>query len=759
MKALFRVFFMLLTFLSATTVQAQKVGVVLSGGGAAASAHVGFLKALEENEIPIDFIAGSSMGAIIAGLYASGWSPVQIETYMLSPEFQKSMTGELENKFKFYFKVREPNASWFTFKFNTDTWMQSSLPTNLIDPQLQDFRSMEVFSVSAARAKYDFDSLFVPFRCVASDIERKEQVVFRKGNLNQAVRASATYPFYVPPIEIDGRLLFDGGIYNNFPSDVLYHDFLPDVILGSNVSANADAPDRDDLISQLKSMILSKTNFDRVCDRMIIIEPESRIGTFDFKNVEAMMTVGYAATVERMGEILGEIERRVTMGELTEKRNAFTREFKPLVFDEITFNGLRSSQRQYMKKVLGKSDTVSISQITKRYFRAFNDDKIGYILPTAVYKPQTGFYNLQLDVEPEKDMHLEVGGVFSSRPINTGYIGLRYNLMRGIASTLSANSYFGKLYGSVLVAPRFDFPSVFPVAIEPHFVINRWDYFKSLATFFEDVKPSFIVKKETYGGVHVILPAGNRGKTVFDGRLMRLQDSYYQTPDFTNVDTTDQTVFSGFTFGGVYERNTLNRKQYASEGTFIRVSGRYVSGEESTIPGSTSAQTDTLHAFHNWLVARAKYSNYFQKAGPFRIGFSLEGAASNQPFFNNFIASSIQAPAFNPIPESFTFFMPQFRSHLWTSGGIMLVTRFTKNIEWRTEGYVFKPFGKIITNDLSEAQFDFRGDQLVIGSTSFVFHSPVGPAALSVNYYDRKEDPWSILFTFGYTLFNRSALD
>jgi len=740
-------------------ISAQKVGVVLSGGGAAASAHVGFLKALEENEIPIDYIAGTSMGAIIAGLYASGWSPERIEAYMLSDEFNKSMTGTLDNKFKFFFKVRDQNSSWFNFRFNTDTWIQSSLPTNLIDPQLQDFRAMEVFSVSAARAGYDFDSLFIPYRCVASDIEMKRSVVFRSGNLNQAIRASATYPFYVPPIEVDGRLLFDGGIYNNFPSDVLYNDFLPDVILGSNVSDNADAPDKDDLISQLKSMILNKTNFDQVCERMIIVQPESRIGTFDFGRVGEMMQLGYTTTLDRMGEISSEVERRITKEEISAKRAAFTQGFKPLVFDEITFSGLMTSQKQYVRKVFGKADTVSVENISKRYFRAFNDDKINYILPTAIYKPQSGFYNLHLDINPEKDVLLEVGGVVSSRPVNTGYFGLRYNLMHGIAATLSANSYFGKLYGSVMVAPRFDFPSGYPIAVEPHFVINRWDYFKSLATFFEDVRPSFVVKKETYGGLHLIQPAGNRGKVVWDGRKVRLQDEYYQTPEFTNADTSDRTVFDGFTVGGVYERNTLNRKQYASDGTYLRISGRYVNGEERTLPGSTVVLKDTLYAFHDWAVARAKYMNYFTGNGRVKLGFALEGAASTQPFFNNFIATTIQAPAFNPIPEANAFFMPQFRAHVWASGGLMAVGKITKNLEMRAEGYVFLPFGSLETNELSQARFDYSGEQLFIGSGCVVFHSPVGPAAFMVNYYDQKDDPWSIIFTFGYVLFNRNALD
>jgi NTE family protein len=748
-----------LTIFGSQTARAQKVGVVLSGGGAAAIAHVGFLKALEENGIPIDFIAGTSMGAIIAGLYASGWPPNLIEEYMKSDEFQRSLSGELDNKYHFFFKKGDSNASWFTFKFSPQVGMQASLPTNLIDPLLQDFRALEVFSVSSARAGYDFDSLFVPFRCVATDIEGKRQVVFRKGNLGTAIRASATYPFYVPAIEVDGRLLFDGGIYNNFPSDVLYHDFLPDVILGSNVSENVSPPRKDDLISQLKNMIISKSNFEQVCERMIIIEPETKVGTFDFRQAESMMKLGYQATIERMDEILEEIDRRVSPEELGLKRMKFRNGMRPLIFDEITFTGIQANQRSYVRNILGKDDTISVKRLIKPYFRTANDDKIKYVYPTAVFKPSTGFYRLNLDIEPEKDIHLEVGGQFSSRPINTGFIALRYNLLRGIATTVSANSYFGKFYGSVKLAARVDFPSKYQIALEPHFIINRWDYFKSLATFFEDARPSFVVMKETFGGLHIIGPAGNRGKLIMDGRIVHLEDSYYQTTNFSRADTTDKTNFNALTFGAVYERNTLNRKQYASSGTRLSISGRWVSGRETTIPGSTTAAKDTAYAYHNWPVARLKYINYFDTWGPFKVGFALEGAASGQAFFKNYIASAIRAPHFAPIPEAHTFFIPQYRSHLWASGGMMFVTEIAKNLELRAEGYVFNPFGRIVANDVNEAEYRFDNTRYFIGSGSLVFNSPIGPAAVSVNYYDRKEIPWSVLFTFGYTLFNRNAFD
>ena len=104
-------------------------------------------------------------------------------------------------------------------------------------------------------------SLFIPFRCVAANIEDKESKIFRSGNLNQSIRASMSYPLYLEPITIDNKLLFDGGLYNNFPTDVMRDDFQPDVIIGCNVSSNEAPPREGDALSQLRNIVLSLARY------------------------------------------------------------------------------------------------------------------------------------------------------------------------------------------------------------------------------------------------------------------------------------------------------------------------------------------------------------------------------------------------------------------------------------------------------------------------------------------------------------------
>jgi len=173
---------------------AQRVGVVLSGGGATALAHVGFLRSLEENNIPIDYIAGTSMGSVIAALYASGFSVDEIEGFVRSEEFIRMSNGDLPEDYKYFFRSADPSATMATIKYSKGTFITNAIPTNLIDPASMDWSLMSTFSAVDQAANYSFDSLYIPFRCIAADVENKREIVFRNGSLNVALRASAAPP-------------------------------------------------------------------------------------------------------------------------------------------------------------------------------------------------------------------------------------------------------------------------------------------------------------------------------------------------------------------------------------------------------------------------------------------------------------------------------------------------------------------------------------------------------------------------------------
>jgi len=750
---------------------AQKVGVVLSGGGASGIAHVGFLKALEENNIPIDYIAGTSMGALIGGLYAAGYSPEEIEQLTTNEKYIRMARGKLEDKYIYYFKQKEVDASWVTIKLSKNNIIETSLPTNLVSSIELDFEMMTQLSGAAATANYNFDSLFVPFRCTASDVASQKSVVFKNGYLNQAIRASMSYPFYLKPIKVEGKLLFDGGLYNNFPSDVIYKDFFPDIILGSNVAGNPEPPDEDNLVSQLKSMMMHQTNFSAICENGIIIEPnDDGIGTFDFQKAPRAVQEGYKATIARIDEIKKAIERRVPKEEVEKRRQQFRKRQTTMNFDKINVTGVKTRQEKYIRRSLKKKKKPLTQNLLKRnYFKLYSDDKVKHLYPTARFNTETNLYDLNVDVRSEKDIIIDFGGNFASRPINTAYIAAKYNYFGGdMGVSLMANTYFGKLYASTQVKTRVDFPITIPFYIEPEFTMNRWDYFKSRTWFFDDNKPSFFVQRENYGGVNIGLSVKNKGKIKAGVTYAELLDEYYQTQYFTKNDTADKTYFDVISPYILYERNTLNQKQYANQGSHLLLSARYIDGEEINVPGSTSQIDLPLQSnLHDWYQFKIKYDTYYINKGILRLGILAEGVYSNQPFFNNYTASILRAPAFQPNPESKTLFLESFRAYQYVAIGHKILINIREDLDLRIEGYLFQPYQRLLRQaDESVKYGEPFAQRYTIAMAAAVYNSPVGPISLSVNYYHNvpevaREDttPITVLFHFGYIIFNRRALE
>lgn len=230
----------------------RKWGLVLSGGGAKGIAHIGVIKALEDNGVPIDYVAGTSMGAVVGSLYSCGWSPDEILELVKSRDFYSWSTGQIDENLTYYLERQEPTPRMLQLQFDfKDTAKVSAniLSGPLINPIPMNFEFMRLFSPYTAQCGGNFDRLFVPFRCVASDVCRKHKIVCASGSLGDAVRASMSFPMVFKPIEMDGVLVYDGGIYDNFPVDVMHEDFNPDVIIGVSVSGPDTKRTLDSILS------------------------------------------------------------------------------------------------------------------------------------------------------------------------------------------------------------------------------------------------------------------------------------------------------------------------------------------------------------------------------------------------------------------------------------------------------------------------------------------------------------------------------
>lgn len=739
----------------------QRIGLVLSGGGATGLAHIGVIKALEERGIPIDYITGTSAGALVGSMYAAGYSPDEIEAYVLSDDFQLMTKGRLKTSQRFLYKENDLDASLINFSFSKDSILKKSLPTNFITSSFLDFEMLRLLGTTGAVCGGDFDSLFIPFRCVASDISNKKSIVFSKGNLNQAVRASMTYPFYINPIRVNGTLLFDGGLYNNFPADIMYHDFNPDFIIGSNVSNNAKPPQESDLISQVTNMLVSYSDFTLPCDAGILIQPKTTISTFEFENVQEAIREGYNSTILYLDSIQTHITRKVLKAELDEKRRKFREKLGDFQISSISTNTIGKKDLSYIRKSLihgRKDEIIDYPTFEKRYFRLYATPQIDFIYPTVQQKKDSTF-NLSLDVRKSKELRLDVGGHFSSRPVNTGYIGLTYRSIGKTASSIQASSYFGKFYGSAKLNYTFEIPSTYPISASAYFVMNRWDYFRSFATFFEDVQPSFLVQNEMYYGVKFNHPIGNNSKSSFDYRMFNLYDDYYQTENFTNKDTSDITEFDGSSLSWEFIRNSLNRKQFASSGHYFMFKARYVAGKETSMPGSTSVSNDTTMKNHSWISFKTEFQSYLISNRFFHLGLHGRGVFNSQSLFTNYTASLLAMSSFSPIPDAETFFLPEYRSPQHLGAGLNFIFSPTSKIDIRLDGYFYQPFVILVKNADGSPSYSkpFKGDTYM-ASASAILHTFLGPIRATLNYFPKQVTPLYFQVSYGYVLFNERAI-
>jgi NTE family protein len=180
---------------------------------------------------------------------------------------------------------------------------------------------------------------------------------------------------------------------------------------------------------------------------------------------------------------------------------------------------------------------------------------------------------------------------------------------------------------------------------------------------------------------------------------------------------------------------------------------------ESLTPGNTSVLSEIQSNSRNWLRVRITMEQYFKK-GFYSSGYLLDGVVSNQPAFSNYQGSIIYAPSFNPMQDSRTLLLENFRAYNYIAGGWRNVFTLRKSLDFRLEGYLFKPFEALTAGQNQEVIFNRDLSKIYFAATAgWVLHSTVGPISLSVNYYDDAQNELGILLHVGFLIFNKTAMD
>jgi NTE family protein len=753
--------FILIAFTIVFRAGAQSVGLVLSGGGAKGMAHIGVIRVLEENNIPIDYIAGTSIGAIVGGLYAAGYSTEEMEELFKSDDFYFWSTGKLQKDYRYYFKLPDENPSWFDIRVEKrDEKVKFLPPTNLIPEEQMDFAFMELLAATNAACKYDFDSLMVPFFCIATDVNRSEPAILRKGDLGAAIRASMTVPLYFKPIYIDGALMFDGGIINNFPHDIMKEIFKPDIIIGHKVANDPREAAADDVMRQISNMVMRPTNFQIAENEGIVLETDLRnIGLLDFNKIDIAMVEGMRTTYRSIDSIRNLVSRRILKETVQEKRKKFNIKKPELYFQNIQVEGVKDPmQRKYIiQSIKGNYDVITLSSFKREYFKLIADEHIKSIMPISRYNKETGYYDLHLKVEPQKKIEVKIGGNISTKPINQGFTSFNYRTYKSRAYSFSSNIYFGRFYSSFKLGARIDYPTSLPFYLEGYTTFNRWDFFASSSElFFEDVRPPYIIQNENNTRFESGFPLKLHSKVYGGIAFSNSIDQYYQTDVFNKGDQPDKTTFNSFSTVAGFENNSLNYKQFPSEGAFRRFSVKYITGKETNTPGTTSVEnTPASNAGHNYFQVEAHSTRFFNFGSKFTIGLKGEAVFSNKELFSNYRSTKLSAPGFFPTPHSKSLFIENFHSNNYLAGGLNTIFHFNSSLNLRFEGYGFVPINETLPKTGNVPQTAFIENYYLQGLAALVYHTGVGPLSISLNYYEKPDTQLYFLLSFGYIMFNK----
>ena len=340
-----------------------KVGLVLSGGGAKGFAHISVLKEIDKAGIHLDYIGGTSMGAIIGGLYAAGYSANQIEEIVLKTDFLTLLRDRIPRSSETFFEKEYGENSVITLPVNKGKVgfpRAVSKGQNVLNLLLELIESLD--------GNQDFSKLATPFFCIATDVENGNPVILESGSLPMALRASGSFPSLLNPVEIDGKLLVDGGIANNFPVSIIKEKGM-DIVIGVDVEGKLFQKEKINSIVALLNQIVSYqmyNNTEKEIKKLdVYIHPEIyNYSVVDFDKKNEIIEKG-RVEAKKYTEVFKQIAAKQTV---KHPRKSIEINTKKMLISSIAIEGNENYTRAY---VLGKlnilvGDSLSREDVSKK---------------------------------------------------------------------------------------------------------------------------------------------------------------------------------------------------------------------------------------------------------------------------------------------------------------------------------------------------------------------------------------------------------
>lgn len=459
------------------SVSRPRVGLVLGGGGARGAAHIGVLKELERLRIPVDAIAGTSMGAIVGGLYATGVDADELEQLVSSLDWSAALTDESERR-DLSFRRKQDERE---FPINFELGLRGTdllLPKGVIQGQKLDLL-LRKLTLSASHIS-DFDDLPIPFRAIASDIVAGEAVVLDSGDLTMAIRASMSVPGVFAPARVDGRLLVDGGLIGNLPIDVM-KTMGVDIIIAVDVEfplyKSEELGSVLTISEQMLTILIRKETLrqvDTLGDSDILIRPE--LGIFasgNFADIVETIQPGQQAVLEQAQRLSELSLPEADWAPYLAQRTLHPGENDELAFVRVVHDGKLAAEVLESRLTVDTGDQINADILARNADRLYGlqlYEHVGYRLLTedagtgveyrAVAK-SWGPNFLQFGVSLEDDFEGSTGFNLATRLTKAGLNKLgaewRTDLQLGTDPALLTEFYQPLSFDSRLfIAPRLE---------------------------------------------------------------------------------------------------------------------------------------------------------------------------------------------------------------------------------------------------------------------------------------------------------------
>ena len=757
----------------AAQVQTPRKGVALtlSGGGAKGLYHIGVIRALEENDIPIDFISGTSMGAIVAGLYAAGYSPVEMEAIVESGGVAEWVSGRPGLRYEPLYRQKPVNAAWVSLPLNVrEHHAKFEMPSQLISSSQIDLALIELFSSADVASGGDFDSLMVPFRCVAADMAARRPVIMSAGRLGESIRASMSIPLAFRPVENGQMLLYDGGIYNNFPWQTLDSEFSPEVFIGSICTAGNARPDADSsILRQAIMLVMNDTDYSMPEGRSVTVERAVPVGMLDFDRATEIIAMGYADAMERMPQIRQTVAGRRSQAEVDQRRREFRARAAELRFGRYEVTGLTPDQTEYVERRLNagrRRDTLAGSNMSFDRFRrnyvgmlAEGDLNVGF--PRVSFDDSTKLYSVSMPMRTRPRLALSLGGNISSTAFNEAYVGLGYSTIGRVAQLLLADLYVGPVYSMGQVGGRTTFFARKPLMVNYSYNFSVLNSTKGSFGNITTVDNTRKMRRvENFLSLGIGTPTGVKSMVSFAVNGGSASYRYYEGVD-ENRGSTSRTRFVYVAPRLSYERNTFDRRQFPRRGVRLAFEAGYVYGSDRYLqspiyldhlfhPGQSPASISVVEAARHWGTARLEWESYsdIPSCRWFSMGFQLEAVVTNHPDFHNSESTVATAPHYAPIAHSKMIYMPAFHADKFVGAGVMPTFDIIPDMMLRAGVYAM--FRERFAPDESRLHY--------IADLSLIYHTRLGPVSLSMTKYDFDSSANLYLtVNFGFTLFGKKG--